>query len=286
MRPLADHAALLRPRPVAAPRAAVAATSATVGGTALPSEHVAAVVQAAADLVGVPLAYLAPDPALLPAESLRFFSIDPDWVRALQRGMLSAGSPRILDDDELDAVLDQIAPAPSRPRTGLVLRSTLVSDRPGIVVRAWTGDVGPNQDPDDPAVGAHRVKVRRCEVIAPSLLLAVFERAPDLVMIEEPHGMIRLGVRRDAADARVVALRDDDGTLAGGTNNPVEVAVDFRGAAADGILDVTATAEALQAAIQDRPAARRAPDPTATSAAFALQLLAPPIRQRYRRGVS
>src|SRR5271170_7711130 len=46
-------------------------------------------------LHGVPFAYLVADEKLLPAESLKFFSIDPEWINALLGGALSVG--RIAD---------------------------------------------------------------------------------------------------------------------------------------------------------------------------------------------
>ena len=45
-------------------------------------------------LHGVPFAYLVPDQQLLPAESLKFFSIDPQWISALIGGAASVGRPR------------------------------------------------------------------------------------------------------------------------------------------------------------------------------------------------
>src|ERR1700685_4299755 len=42
-------------------------------------------------LQGVPFNYLVPDAAMLPPESLRFFTVDPNWVTALIDGALSVG---------------------------------------------------------------------------------------------------------------------------------------------------------------------------------------------------
>jgi hypothetical protein len=248
-----------------------------------PSDYVVSALEAAGRLVGVPLAYLAPHPALLPAESLQFFVIDPSWVRALQRGLLSAGSPRAVPDADLDALLDEIVPRPI-PLTGLLLRSSLVTDYPTLAVRAWTGSLGAEDDPDDPQHGAVPVTLIRAERLSPSTLIVVFEQVPDLVVIDEPHGMVRLGVTREAGGPPVTRLRTDDATLFEVANAPVDVPVPFRGAAGDGILDVTALAADLKTAIDD-VGLTGLPDPRTSSAGFALQLLAAPVRQRYQRGV-
>jgi hypothetical protein len=42
-------------------------------------------------LFGVPFHYLVPDNSFLPAETIRFFNIDPDWMSALIDGALSIG---------------------------------------------------------------------------------------------------------------------------------------------------------------------------------------------------
>jgi hypothetical protein len=266
-----------------APDGPAGAGSASTSDLPRPSDYVVAAVQSAGRLVGVPIAYLAPDPALLPAESLQFFVVDTAWVRALQRGLLSAGSPLPLADDDLDALLDQIAPRPAAA-TGLLLRSLLVADYPTLTVRAWTGDLGPEDDPDDPQFGAMPVTLTRAERLTPSTLVVLFDRVPDLVVIDEPHGTLRLGVTNDPGGPPLVRLRSGDADLFEVAGAPVDVAVSFRGDPDDGIISVTALANDLQAAIQTAQLAG-VPDPRTSPSGFALQLLAAPVRQRYQRGV-
>src|SRR6476620_8800187 len=43
-------------------------------------------------LIGVPFSYLVPDSRMLPAESIRFFAVDPNWITALIDGALSIGA--------------------------------------------------------------------------------------------------------------------------------------------------------------------------------------------------
>ncbi len=50
-------------------------------------------------LYGVPFQYLVPDEAMLPAESIRFFSLNPEWLNCLLQGACSVG--RLSETDEL-----------------------------------------------------------------------------------------------------------------------------------------------------------------------------------------
>jgi hypothetical protein len=119
--------------------------------------------------------------------------------------------------------------------------------------------------------------------LTPDLLFCLFGATPDLVVIEEPHSMARLGVRRNAVGASWVALRDPAGRVIGGAA-PTSVTVPMRGDPADGVVDVVALAQALGSAIAALPPTQRPPDPSGSPAALALQLLVAPTRQRYARG--
>jgi hypothetical protein len=300
MHPLANPADLLAAltapaRPGLDGEAAGAATHAAPPS---PGGYVISALLGAGTLSGVPVDYLAPDPALLAPDdgpiapdtgqstgSIQFFVIDPRWVRALRVGMLAAGSSKPPDPAEATAVLARVVPDPPAPLTGLLLCSTLVADYPELAVRAWTGALGVDDDPEDPVHGAVAVSLLRCERITPGVLVVVFAAAPDVVFIEEPHGMVRLGVRRDQAGAPAVGVRTGAGTLVEVGGNAVEVTVPFRGDPADGVVDVAGLAGALGAAVAATPVGSRAPDPTSSPGALALQLLAPPARQRYQRGV-
>lgn len=249
-----------------------------------PPPYVVTTLRAAGKLIGVPLAYLVPDPGLLPAESLQFFVVDPAWVRALQRGLLGSASPMPMTDEELDDLIEGAIP-PGPVLTGMLLHSSLVSQYPTLAARAWTGALGVQDDPDDPANGALPVAVLRQERLTPSTLLTMFDRVPDLVVIDEPHGMVRVGVTRGPQGQPVVRLRAADATLIERSGFPVVVEVPFRDDPAAGVIDVSALALTLRSGLGSTPAPGRAPDPSASSAALCVQLLGEPTRQRYQRGV-
>ncbi len=142
-------------------------------------------------LEGVPFPYLVGGEALLPAASLRFFHIDANWLLALANGALSlsgtatgeaatAGLPmrrlvaRLVERCEAGpaAELDPKGDTLDRPRTGFLLRSTLVSDWPGLetVVESQPG-------------GA---RLQRLERLAPDVLLGIVEGQIARVTVKEP----------------------------------------------------------------------------------------------------
>jgi len=91
-----------------------------------------------AGLSGVPLMYLVPDERLLPVESIRFVSLDHQWVRRLLDGAFSIG--RLTS---ADAELDRSGPPVDLAKTvtGALLRSGVVSGYPGLVVEAFSEDL-------------------------------------------------------------------------------------------------------------------------------------------------
>ena len=85
----------------------------------------------------IPSAYLLPDERILPAESIRFFTVDPHWLNALIDGVLSAvRAPTQYAAQCRDAESRLLARLPARVVTGFVLRSAAVAGWPGLEVTA------------------------------------------------------------------------------------------------------------------------------------------------------
>jgi hypothetical protein len=158
-------------------------------------------------LVGVPLAYLIPDAAMLPEESIRFFHLDRSWTDRLVDGVLAVGEVGSREQAHhhtagpaLAALLDTLEPAvrpaqrglaPLQPDpaaapaadpavTGFLLRSALVSGWPQMEVRAYRSSV--------------KLTLLRLERLSPGVLIALFAGVPDRVELEEPHHGMQLGV--------------------------------------------------------------------------------------------
>jgi hypothetical protein len=189
----------------------------------------------------VPLAYLVPDPELLPPESIRFFHVDRSWTDRLIDGSLWAANLGTLDMTyrmrtlvELRSVvadaLDQLvtydddddekyaypwtAHDLQAPITGMLIRSELVRRWPdlevaGFRVQAFSGvDKRPTRN--------DRVRLLRREVISRDLMIVLFAGTPIRVEVKEPPVAIRFGVER-AGQGFVVNLRNVDGQYIGAT---------------------------------------------------------------------
>lgn len=88
------------------------------------------------NLEGVPYNYLIPDERLLPGESLRLFTLDPDWMACLVHGAFSigktAGTDHWKEGSEEHPVMKQLDA--SEPITGFMLKSEVVSAYPGMQI--------------------------------------------------------------------------------------------------------------------------------------------------------
>jgi hypothetical protein len=300
MRPWRSGADVLRERLAAHPSTPHLRAAAATVPTSPPPEYVAAKLAQLRLLHDVPFAHLVPDAALLEPESLRFFALDSEWTDALIDGAQSVGATSVAEQahheatraagraaasSELHAVRDRLrgretaAPAAAQtgPVTGLLLRSLAVSQFPGIQVRAYSGAIPPEQDPDT-TPGAVKLGLLRLSLLAPSVLIALFAGVPSLIVLEEPHTSVQLGLIAKPAGGFSLALRGGDGNVIEQGNAAVTVDVPLRaGAESLGVIDVTALATRITSAAATRPQIPRPVGP----AVFALELIRAPWRQRF-----
>lgn len=91
-------------------------------------------------LEGIPYNYLVPDARLLPGESLRFFSLDPDWMACLVHGAFSigqdAGTNHWYTEDDDHPVMQNLQA--DKPLDGFLLKSEVVSGYPGMEIEVST----------------------------------------------------------------------------------------------------------------------------------------------------
>ncbi|MEU8547140.1 hypothetical protein AB0C81_09060 [Streptomyces roseoverticillatus] len=160
-------------------------------------------------LHNLPFAGLVPDERALPAESLRLFYVDPGWLTALVSG--AAG---IAITGEADAALARIAAPWARsgeepwgrngdeptPRAGVLMRSALVHECPGLLVRPYRG-TGDSRTP---------IAVLRQDVLGPDVLLVLFEQVPDEIELAEPPEGLSFGIDTSLDGKRVIDLRRID----------------------------------------------------------------------------
>lgn len=255
-------------------------------------------------LVGVPFEYLIPDDRMLPQESIRFFYVDRSWTDRLVDGSIAVGQigsreeahyqarasklAQVLDQSERmirplqrgTAFVDAKSASDAIHRqastvTGFVLRSSAVRGWPHMDVRAYDTTIAEPYRAADPAIVSRQLRLLRLEIIAPSVMIALFEGEPKMVILEEPHHGVQFGVRHRGAGP-TVSLRKPDGEQVTVGNNAVPVTVPTRARHRD-VVRVAALRDALDAARGVHPEAV-----TQTGAgAFAISVLDPPWRQHF-----
>jgi hypothetical protein len=198
-------------------------------------------------LGSVPFSYLVPDPRMLPAESVRFFYVDPGWIDALVAGATSIAVHATADVALLRALRPRLneavavhraslgASAGGAGMTGMLLRSALVSGWPALVVRA--------------TLGGAPLPIVRNDSPSPSVRLCLFDGVPDEVSLAEPYQGLIFGLEDGVEGPRNVTATSVAGAQIA---NLKPLTPTFRtptGNAAGGVLEVAALAAALETAV-------------------------------------
>jgi len=161
---------------------------------------------------------------------------------------------------------------PAGEISGLLLRSALVAGWPAMDVRAYSEVIPPGQSAED--ARPEQLRTLRLERLGGTVLLALFDGVPELVVLEEPSHGLQLGVARDAADAPGLERRAGDGRALPATAGqllPVPMRSDGR------TLDLLSLRRALH---MERATHPSMPEQLG-SADLAIELIAPPYRQRF-----
>ena len=150
-------------------------------------------------LKGLPFQYLVPEEAMLPVESIRFFTLDKYWLAALLDGVFSVG--RVIthehkrDETILHGLIKQaFSFDPHSPQqqaldlnqensaslketldvlpdtSGFLLRSEIVSGWPELLVEGYNEFIEPNQTPD----AQSKINLIRFERLSDNILLCLF----------------------------------------------------------------------------------------------------------------
>jgi hypothetical protein len=218
---------------------------------------------ARARLEGIPLPYLLPDPAMLPAESIRFFHLDPNWIVALLGGATSLGRASTADvqhDAAVAASLHQAA-ATEAEVTGFILRSAVVEGWPRMTVVAHSYGPGGHEVLTPP------LPVLRLERIAPGILLCLVAGVIGEVHLREPAEGLHFGLDVDDDDNVLTGkrLRALTGPHAGTADQDrTPDIVSYRGDGTRRIIDVEQTAHTIEQHLSP---------PVFTAAELALQLV-------------
>lgn len=170
-------------------------------------------------LVGVPFESLAPISEILPSESLRFFYLDSNWLDSLVEGALHIGvassrdvfyqdlmkdllwstlqtalgtlRDNLLGDQAHKTPAGSTIPFDQESLAGMLLRSSLVANWPGLEFRAFTGYTDTNGEiRSDPATW---MKALRIERLSEDVMLCLWPAIPAVVTIDEPREGIQFG---------------------------------------------------------------------------------------------
>ncbi|MEN0002678.1 MAG: helix-hairpin-helix domain-containing protein [Bacteroidota bacterium] len=128
-------------------------------------------------LQDIPFNYLVPKASLLPEESLRFFHVDTNWVRALLDGFFSVGKVHGLDDQGEEY---EHFPSFDRPITGILLRSDAVAGWASMHVDAHAQRMEGTDFDIDPR---HQIPVIRKSILDNELLFMLFDGVPKTIDI-------------------------------------------------------------------------------------------------------
>lgn len=252
-------------------------------------------------LEGIPFTYLVPKADMLPPESIRFFYVDRNWLDSLIDGAFSVGQYSSRDamvfsnaSPTVKATAARYAawirshqptgtpPPETDPggiMTGFLLRSSVVSNFPGMQVKAFF-----DMERTDP------VSLFRLEVLSKDVMIGIWGGLPAVVDFDEPPEVLRFGaIAVSDPPGYQIALRSlITATISGfpftpggeiEDPEPVLVPVPFRAANAQ-VVDVTA----LQAALQQALVANGGMQGTAlTPQGFAIQLVQAAESQTFER---
>lgn len=193
-------------------------------------------------LYGVPVNYLVPDEALLPPESIRFFTIDPNWIEALVDGALSSARnlaarvetvPFRLEKAALPSLQEHVHCSLGNIRSrflgtarvavdgdtvisGFLLRSFLVRNYPGLGVIPY-GKSGEETIP---------LEILRMEALGPdsdTLICLVAGDMRQMELYEAPEAL-HYGIDRiSPASKTVYPFKREEGRITMDTDRPLDL---------------------------------------------------------------
>ena len=164
-------------------------------------------------LYRVPFFYLVPDERMLPPDSLRFFCLDPGWIKCLLEGACSVGRnsteeqlvDEFLRNRFLDFAIEDSVTVRQRPEsehgdvppvieppkvnwplTGFLLRSPLVAGWQGVEMRAW-------QSWNEKTKTGEQLLPVRIDRLAPDIMLCIFNGPVVHIEIQQPPEGMHFG---------------------------------------------------------------------------------------------
>ncbi len=236
-------------------------------------------------LYGVPFNYLVPEEDMLPPESIRFFYLDPGWMKCLLEGACSVGKSSSLDelfDQNLrNRFLDLAGKKATEvragergelnwPLTGFLLRSDLVEGWQGLEMKASGVDGQANHIDPLPAL--------RIDRLSPDIMFCLFNGKVTEIEIKQPPEGLHFGAEASGDSGykkfhlRKLAPAQDAGDQIG---IPIESPMR---SGSRRVMNVQALANQMKEALQSS----KAIDGSFTSAEFAVQMVESPGKALFK----
>ena len=145
-------------------------------------------------LKGLPFNYLVPDEQMLPVESIRFFSLDFDWIACLLDGAFSIGriSPNDFKRDQALHAL-HLEGFKGQPISGFLLRSSAVAGWPGLQADGYSKMSATDEDKETPQMDEDKLPLLIKERLSPNVMICLFAGEVAAVDIHEKPEMLHLG---------------------------------------------------------------------------------------------
>ncbi len=235
-------------------------------------------------LYGVPFHYLVPQEEMLPPESIRFFYLDPGWMKCLLEGACSVGRSstvdELLDQDLRNQFLDYAGKKASQvrdgskgelrwPLTGFLLRS--------LIVESWTGLEMKASGVDGKGNRLESLKPLRIDRLSPEIMLCIFNGKVTDIEITQPPEDLHFGASAKGNNAwqklklRKLFPADASGDSIKGTATDLPMRDDVKR-----VVDVQALAELMQTTLNGVKAIDGTDKGPFTSAEFGVQMVETP----------
>ena len=225
----------------------------------------------------VPFQYLVPEEDMLPAESIRFFNIDPTWVRCLKDGACSIGRTTSADFslDQSEDLAAEAVPAQS----GFLLRSKLVADYPGLQILGYAQRFADADNPDKDTA----LPLARLERLSDEVLLCLFAGDVHTVDFFQKPDVLHFGLDSDGVNFSK-QLRKATGANLADDIDPFTLSTNHWQDKAMRVSDFAAMAASLkQALLAALPSSESGEFEVFTSADFAMEMLEGAARVRFVR---
>ena len=252
-------------------------------------------------LYGVPFNYLVPDEAMLPPGSIRFFYLDPGWMKCLLEGAGSIGKSSSLDEvfdqrlrnkfldlagEKATEVRKSVVKSKAQasesqnekpgqlhwPLTGFLLRSELVEGWQGLEMKA-AGVDGQGQRIDP-------LQTLRIDRLSPDIMFCLFNGKVTEIEIKQPPEGLHFGAEPQGNNGykkfhlRKIIPTEKIGDQIG---KEIEITVPMRQGSTR-VVNVQALASQIEQSLRGEQAI----DGAFTSAEFAVQMVESPGRALFK----